>query len=472
MTNTDYAPLRPEDPQLQDEDHAALGEDYALTAAFVEKVVDAADDGDGMRLRSLLENLHPADVADLMGFLTAEHRSVVVQWLPPDLLAESLPEMDDGIREQVLERVPSATLAEALQELDSDDAASVVEDLEDDQRERVLAAMPEVERAAIESSLGYEEDSAGRLMQREFMAAPQFWNVGDTIDHVRAQGDDLPELFFDIYVVDPMNRPVGGVAISRMLRSPRSTPLVDLMEPVNVIEVDVDQEEVAYIFEKYHLISAPVVDTGGRLVGQLTVDDVVNIIQEENREDILRLAGVSDEDRSSSVLEIVRGRVPWLGINLFTAVLGASVIALFEGTIQEIVALAVLMPIVSAIGGNAGTQALTVTVRALATRELNASNALRTFWREMAVGLANGFILAPLIGLAAGFWFQDWRIGAVIGTAMILNLLVAASVGVLTPLTLAKLKFDPAVSSAVFVTATTDFFGFLIFLGLATMVLL
>ncbi|OJU49217.1 MAG: magnesium transporter, partial [Brevundimonas sp. 67-6] len=350
--------------------------------------------------------------------------------------------------------------------------ASVVEDLEDDQRERVLAAMPEVERAAIESSLGYAEDSAGRLMQREFMAAPQFWNVGDTIDHVRAQGDDLPELFFDIYVVDPMNRPVGGVAISRMLRSPRETPLTELMEPVNPIDVDVDQEEVAYIFEKYHLISAPVVDTGGRLVGQLTVDDVVNIIQEENREDILRLAGVADEDRSSSVFEIVRGRVPWLGINLFTAMLGASVIALFEGTIQQIVALAVLMPIVSAIGGNAGTQALTVTVRALATRELNASNALRTFWREMAVGLANGFVLAPLIGLAAGFWFQDWRIGAVIGAAMILNLLVAASVGVLTPLTLSKLKFDPAVSSAVFVTATTDFFGFLIFLGLATIVLL
>jgi magnesium transporter len=471
VTNTDSASLRPEPPELV-EDHAPLGEDYALTAAFVEKVVDAADDGDGLRLRSLLEDLHPADVADLMGFLTAEHRSVVVQWLPPELLAEALPEMDDGIREQVLERVPSATLAEALQELDSDDAASVVEDLEDDQRERVLAAMPEVDRAAIESSLGHAEDSAGRLMQREFMAAPQFWNVGDTIDHVRAQGDDLPELFFDIYVVNPMNRPVGGVAISRLLRSPRTTPLTELMEPVNAIAVDVDQEEVAYIFEKYHLISAPVVDAGGRLVGQLTVDDVVNIIQEENREDILRLAGVSDEDRSSSVLEIVRSRVPWLGINLFTAVLGAGVIAFFEGTIQAIVALAVLMPIVSAIGGNAGTQALTVTVRALATRELNSSNALRTFWREMAVGLANGFVLAPLIGLAAGAWFQDWRIGAVIAAAMILNLLVAASVGVLTPLTLARLKFDPAVSSAVFVTATTDFFGFLIFLGLATLVLL
>ena len=456
------------------EDHEALDEDYVLTAAFVEKVVDAADDGDGMRLRSLLEDLHPADVADLMGFLTVEHRAVVVLWLPPELLAETLPELDDGIREEVLERVPNATLAEALQELDSDDAAAVVEDLEDDQREKVLAAMPATDRAAIESSLGYAEDTAGRLMQREVMAAPQFWTVGDTIDHVRAQGEDLPELFFDIYVVDPLNRPVGGIPISGLLRASRSVKLSDLMEPVNEIAADTDQEEVAYVFEKYHLISAPVIDAAGRLVGQITVDDIVNIIQEENREDILRLAGVADEDRGSSVPEIVRSRVPWLAINLFTAVIGASVIGVFEGTIQQIVALAVLMPIVSAIGGNAGTQALTVTVRALATRELNSSNAPRTFVRELVVGMANGLILAPIIGLATALWFrdEDWKIGLVIGTAMVLNLIVAATIGVLTPLTLSKLKFDPAVSSAVFVTATTDFFGFLIFLGLATLVLL
>ena len=337
---------------------------------------------------------------------------------------------------------------------------------------RVLAAMPELDRAAIESSLGYAEDSAGRLMQREVMAAPQFWSVGDTIDHVRAQGEELPELFFDIYVVDPLNRPVGGVAVSQLLRAPRAVPLTELMEPINEITVDQDQEEVAYVFEKYHLISAPVIDSAGRLVGQITVDDIVNIIQEENREDILRLAGVSDEDRGSSIPEIVRGRVPWLAINLATAVLGASVISWFGATLEQIIALAVLMPIVSAIGGNAGTQALTVTVRALATRELNSSNAVRTFWRELVVGLANGLILSPLIGIAAALWSGDWRIGAVISTAMVLNLLVAATVGVLTPLTLSRLKFDPAVSSAVFVTATTDFFGFLIFLGLATIVLL
>lgn len=470
MSKIADAPL-PVASQVETE-HVALDEDYVLTAAFVEKVVDASDDGDGLKLRSLLEDLHPADVADLMGFLTAEHRTVVVLWLPPDLLAETLPELDDNIREEVLERVPHLTLAEALQELDSDDAAAVVEDLEDDQRERVLAAMPEVDRAAIESSLRYAEDSAGRLMQREVMAAPSFWNVGDTIDHIRKQGEDLPELFFDIYIVDPSNKPVGGLPVSGLLRAPRTVALVDIMEPINAIAVDQDQEEVAYIFEKYHLISAPVVDAAGRLVGQITVDDIVNIIQEENREDILRLAGVSDEDRGSSVSEIVRGRVPWLAINLGTAVLGSIVISWFEVTIAQIVALVILLPIVSAIGGNAGTQALTVTVRALATRELNSSNAARTFRREFAVGLANGLVLAPLIGTAAGLWFQDWRIGAVIGMAMVLNLLVAATVGMLTPLTLSRLKFDPAVSSAVFVTATTDFFGFLIFLGLATLVLL
>ena len=470
MSNTASAPLS--GPPVDEIEHVALDEDYVLTPGFVEKVVDASDAGDGLKLRSLLEDLHPADVADLMGFLTSEHRAVVVLWLPADLLADTLPELDDGIREEVLERVPHLTLAEALQELDSDDAAAVVEDLEDDQRERVLAAMPEVDRAAIESSLGYAEDSAGRLMQREVMAAPQFWNVGDTIDHIRKQGEEMPELFFDIYVVDPLNKPVGGVAISRLLRAPRPTPLTEIMDPVNEITVDQDQEEVAYIFEKYHLISAPVTDAAGRLVGQITVDDIVNIIQEENREDILRLAGVSDEDRGSSVPEIVRSRVPWLAINLATAVLGASVIGWFDQTIQAFIALAVLMPIVSAIGGNAGTQALTVTVRALATRELNSSNAPRTFWRELAVGVANGLVLAPLIGVAAGLWSQDWRIGAVIAAAMVLNLMVAATVGVLTPLTLARLKFDPAVSSAVFVTATTDFFGFLIFLGLATLVLL
>jgi magnesium transporter len=459
-------------PVAPDIDHEALDEDYVLTAAFVEKVVDAADRADGARLADLLGDLHPADVADLMGFLTAEHRGVVVLALPPELLADTLPELDDGIREEVLERVPHLTLAEALQELDSDDAAAVVEDLEDDQRERVLAAMPEVDRAAIESSLGYAEDSAGRLMQREVMAAPLFWTVGDTIDHLRLQGDDLPELFFDIYVVDPLNKPIGGVPVSRLLRASRQTLLTDLMEPINEIDVGQDQEEVAYVFEKYHLISAPVVDAAGRLVGQLTVDDVVNIIQEENREDLLRLGGVADAGRDASVFRVVRSRFPWLIVNLGTAVVASLVIGLFQREIETLVALAVLMPIVASIGGNAGTQALTVAVRSLAARELTASNALRIVVREVLVGLTNGAAIAVLLAGVAAIWFGMPLLSLVIAVAVVVNLLAASLAGTLIPLVLDRLDRDPAVSSPVFVSWITDTVGFFVFLSLAGLLLM
>jgi len=459
------------DPDVN-EDHEALDEDYVLTASFVEKVVDAADDGDGMRLRSLLEDLHPADVADLMGFLTAEHRGVVVLWLPPELLADTLPELDDGIREEVLERVAPGTLAEALQELDSDDAAAVVEDLEDDQREKVLAAMPAVDRAAIESSLGYAEDSAGRLMQREVMAAPLFWTVGDTIDHVRAQGEDLPELFFDIYIVDPHNKPVGGIPISGLLRAARAVKLSDLMEPVNAIASDTDQEEVAYIFEKYHLISAPVIDAAGRLVGQITVDDIVNIIQEENREDILRLAGVSDESRGAGVFGVVRSRIPWLVVNLGTALFASVVIGQFTHELEQLVYLAILMPVVASIGGNSGTQALTVAVRSLASRELTSANFPRILGREVTVGLFNGVTIGCLLAIVAWIWFREPLLSLTIGLAVLINLVAASLAGTLVPIILDRLDRDPAVASPVFVTWITDTVGFLSFLGLAGVILL
>jgi len=463
----------PPPPSLDDEiDNDALDEDYVLTAGFVEKVVDAADDGDGPRLRALLEDLHPADVADLMGFLNGEHRAEVVRWLPPELLAETLPELDDGIREEVLEHVAPGTLASALQELDSDDAAAVVEDLEADQREAVLSAMPDLNRAAIESSLGHAEDSAGRLMQREVMAAPSFWNVGDTIDHIRKQGDDLPELFFDIYVVDPSNRPVGGIAVSGLLRAPRTAALADIMEPVNEIAVDQDQEEVAYIFEKYHLISAPVIDAAGRLVGQITVDDIVNIIQEENREDILRLAGVSDESRGAGVFGVVRSRIPWLVVNLGTALFASSVIGLFAAELEALVYLAILMPVVASIGGNSGTQALTVAVRALASRELTSANAGRILGREVLVGLFNGTVIAILLAGVAWLWFHIPLLSLTIGLAVMINLLAASLAGTLIPLVLDRLDRDPAVASPVFVTWITDTVGFFSFLGLAGVILL
>lgn len=449
----------------------ALRDDYALNPQYVQMVIDAADRGATARVRELVEALKPEDVADLIGFVPPALRQELIEDLPRELLVEVLPELDDQIREDVLDDVEPARIAEAVADLDTDDAAAVLEDLEEDQLAAVLAAMPAEERAAVETALSYEENTAGRLMQREVLAAPQFWTVGQTIDHARGDAE-LPERFFDVYVVDPAYKPVGAVPLSALMRAKRDTPLSDLMEPVTEVGVEQDQEEVAYVFEKYNLISAPVTDDSGRLIGQITIDDVVTVVQEEGQEDILALAGVGEVGRDAGVVGMSRSRVPWLAVNLLTAMLGAGVISLFEATIQQIVVLAVLLPIVSAIGGNAGTQSLTVTVRALAMRELNAANALRTFWRELTVGLLNGFVLAPLLGVAAGFFAGDWRIGAVIASAMVLNLLVAATVGMLTPLTLSRLKQDPAVSSAVFVTACTDFFGFLIFLGLATLVLL
>ncbi|MDB5432200.1 MAG: magnesium transporter [Caulobacter sp.] len=460
----------------EDLEDMALEDDYGLAPEYVEMVIDAADRGDSERLRELLGALHPADVADLMGFLTADYREEVIEHLNPEDLAEVLSELDTNLREEVLESVPSATLAKALEELDSDDAADVIDDLEDDKRGEVLAAMPDAERAAIETTLSYGDETAGRLMQREVLAAPQFWTVGQTIDHVRSAGDELPELFFDVYIVDPSYKPVGGAPISRLLRAPRETLLADLMEPVTEIPVTMDQEDVAFIFDKYHLISAPVVDTGGRLVGQITVDDVVGVIQEEAEEDILALAGGSDAGRDAGVIDIVRSRLPWLLLNLVTEAVAVSAIAFFQDEIAKLVALAVLMPIVSSLGGNAGTQTLAVAVRALAARELSSANAWRVIRREATVGAVNGVTLALVMGFATFIFYHNqphaFRLAIVVGLALVANIVTAAIGGILAPLALEKMGRDPAVSSSVFVTFLTDFMGFFAVLTIAALILL
>jgi magnesium transporter len=461
--------LPPEaDEDLED---MALRDDYALAPEFVAMVVDAADRGDAERLRELLDALHPADVADLMGFLSADYREEVIAHLNPEHLAEILSELDTDIREEVLEHVPSDTLARALGEMESDDAADVVDDLEAEKRAQVLAAMPESERVAIETTLAYEDETAGRLMQREVVAAPQFWTVDQTLGHLRRESDELPELFFDVYVVDPAFRPVGAVAVSQLLRAAPDAPLAQIMEPVTEIPVTLDQEEVAYIFNKYHLISAPVVEPGGRLVGQITVDDIVGVIQEETEEDILALAGVSDAGRDAGVMGIVRSRLPWLLLNLCTGVVAVSVVGAFQDEIAKVVALAVLMPIVSSLGGNAATQALAVAVRALASRELNAANTGRVVVRELFVGILNGVSLALVMGFAVFAWYRDIRLAVTMGLAIVINLFVAAFAGVLAPIMLERLGRDPAVSSTVLVTFVTDFMGFLAFLGLASVIL-
>jgi len=456
----------------EDLEDFALGEDYALNPEYVPMVADALDRGDAERLRELLAALHPADIADLMGFLSAADREELAPHLDPETLGEVLSELDTEIREDFLEHLPSATLAKALGEMESDDAADVVDDLEADKRAQVLAAMPDVERAAIETSLAYEEETAGRLMQREVVAAPQFWTVGQTIDHLRRESDELPELFFDVYVVDPAYKPVGATPVSLLLRSQRNTPLAQIMEAVTEIPVDMDQEEVAYIFDKYHLISAPVVEPGGRLVGQITVDDIVGVIQEETEEDILALAGVSDAGRDAGVFGIVRSRLPWLLANLVTEAIAVTVISPFQPMIAKIVVLVMLLPIVSSLGGNAGTQALTVAVRAIASRELNAANAMRIVLRELSVGLLNGAAVGLMLSAGIYLWQRDLKLSVVVFLAVIANLFVAALGGILAPIVLERLGRDPAVSSSVVVTFMTDFFGFLALLGIASLILL
>jgi magnesium transporter len=458
--------------QPADLEDLALDEDYALNAGFVDLVIDAADRGDGARLAELLAALRPADVADLMGFLTGEYRAEVIPHIPPGELAEILSEIDTSIREEVLESVPPETLAKALADLDSDDAADVVDDLDEARRASVLAALPALERTAIEASLAYDDETAGRLMQREVALAPQFWNVGQAIDHLRREGEALPEVFFDLYVVDPAMRPVGAAPVSRLVRVKRETPLTDIMEPVTEIPVDMDQEEVAYIFDKYHLISAPVVEPGGRLVGQITVDDVVGVIAEEGEEDMLALANVSDAGRDATVFGIIRSRIGWLVLNIFTETVAVAAIAVFQNEVARVVALAVLMPIISSVGGNAGTQTLAVAVRALAARELNAANALRIFWREMGAGLTNGVICAGVMGAAVTAYYHDWKLALTAALALVADIFVAAAGGILAPLILERMGRDPAVSSSIIVTFLTDLMGFFAVLAIAAVILL
>jgi magnesium transporter len=450
----------------------ALSDDYALNPHYVELVVDAIDRGDSAQLKELIAPLHPADVADLMGFLSSDYRAELIPALPPDVLPETLSELEDNIREEVLERLPPAALARALGALESDDAADLAEDLEEDKRGAVLAEMSDVDRAAIERSLAYEDESAGRLMQREVLAAPQFWTVAQTVDHVREAADELPELFFEVYVVDPAFKPIGALPVSLLLKAPRETALASIMEPVIEVAVDMDQEEVAYIFDKYHLVSAPVTDAGGRLVGQITVDDIVGVIREEAQEDILALAQVSDAGRDASMTDVVRARLPWLVTNLFTEAIAVISIGVFQQEVARVVALAVLMPIVSSVGGNAGTQTLAVAVRALASKELNSANATRIVWRETGVAVLNGVLLALVMGVAVFAFYHNARLAITAGLALIANMFTAGLAGILAPLALERMGRDPAVSSPILVTFLTDFMGFFAVLAIAALILL
>ncbi len=441
--------------------------------AFVAELVDAISQGDADLVRRLLAPLHAADIADVLEQLSSGKLAALAELAPDIFTGEVLAEVEPDTRELIIDQLDASHIAVAITELDSDDATEVLEELDEELREAVLAEVPEAEREAVELSLAFDEDTAGRLMQREFVAAPEFWTVGHALDHMRSTDQELPDKFHDLFVIDTGFRPVGEIPVCRLLSASRETALTDVMEaPRILVDPQTDQEEVAYLFQKYHLVSAPVVDGAGRLTGMLTLDDMVEVIQDENKEDMLALAGVNDAGLADTVVRSVRSRAPWLLVNLATAILASAVIALFEGAIERIVALAVLMPIVASMGGNAGTQSLAVAVRSIAERDLTSANAMRVVWRELATGMVNGMIFAVIMGAVTLAWFQDIELAAVIAAAMVLNLACAGLSGILIPLGLLRAGADPAVASSVFVTTVTDVVGFLAFLGLASLVLL
>ncbi|WP_029004517.1 magnesium transporter [Azorhizobium doebereinerae] len=444
--------------------------DGQVAEDFIHAVEAAIAAGDGEALRARVRDLHEADLGDLIEALEGEERTRLIELLGADFDFTALTELDETVRVQLLRQLPPHVVAAGIRDLDSDDAVYILEDLDDDDKAAILAFIPAPERVALQRSLDYPEESAGRRMQTEFIAVPPFWTVGRAIDYMR-ETEDLPETFYEIFVVDPAYHLMGALPLDRLLRTKRAVLVTAVKaERSHVVKASEDQEEVARMFQHYNLVSAPVVDDAGRLVGVITVDDVVDVIQEEADEDLRAMAGVgSDEELSDTVAYTAKGRLPWLLVNLLTAFLAAAIIDLFSGSIQKMVALAVLMPIVASMGGNAGNQTMTVAVRALATKDLGSHNARRVVLREVLVGFFNGCILAVLLGLIAAGWFANWQLGGVIASALVINMLAAGLFGILIPLAIHRFKLDPAVASGVFVTTVTDTVGFFAFLGLASL---
>ncbi|TGN43586.1 magnesium transporter [Paracoccus liaowanqingii] len=462
-------PKREQSKAPSDRDEGGYGPGADLLAR-----IDAAIDADDRpALNAALEPMHAADIADLIERLDPARRRRFLAMYSDEIDGEILSEIDESIRDEVLELLPRDVVDEAVREMDSDDVVDLVEDMDERERARILSALDASDRAAVRQSLAYPEYSAGRLMQSEVVTAPDHWSVAQTIDFIRAE-DWLPEQFYHVILVDPRRHPTGYVTLGRLLASRRDATLRDLAEDsFRTVSAFAEEGDVAYVFNQYHLISAPVVDRDDRLVGVITIDDAMAVLDEEHEEDILRLAGVGDESNiSDSVTETLRQRLPWLMVNLVTAILASLVIAIYETTIQEVVALAVLMPIVASMGGNAGTQTLTVAVRALATRSLSGRrNVWRVVRREAAVGLLNGLAFAVVMGVVAWIWFDGVSLAVVIGIAMIVNMAIAALAGILIPLALERAGADPALASGTFVTTVTDVVGFFAFLGLASSVL-
>ncbi|NBB98192.1 MAG: magnesium transporter [Alphaproteobacteria bacterium] len=435
-------------------------------------VMKAVDAQDAQRLFDLFAPLHPADIADILEQIGPDKRRALVLLYGAEFDGDILSELDENIRDEVVGYLRPEVLADAVRDMDSDDVVDLLEDLEESQRGAILDALEAPDRDAAREALSYPEYSAGRLMQREFVAVPEDWTVGQTIDMMRAS-QDFPDQFYHVFLVTPQGVPTGNVTLGRLLSSNRDTALSSILEDsFHSFALDEEEGNVAYAFNQYHLISGPVVDTDGRLVGVITIDDAMAVLDEEHEEDMLRMAGAGEGSLSDGVLETTWQRMPWLGVNLVTAIIASLVIAIFEATIETLVALAVLMPIVASMGGNAGTQSMAVAVRGLATRDLTGANVWRVIRRETLVGLTNGFIFALVMGAVGYVWFGSLMLAGVIAAAMVINLVVAGLSGIGLPALLDRLGVDPALASGTFVTTVTDVVGFFAFLGLATILML
>jgi len=476
MTDPD---LDNRDPMVAVDEPLAEIEDthVGISPDTVNAVIEALDSAQNQRVRDLMEPLHFADAADLLENLSGDQRRQLMETAHEVLDPDFYSELDETVRDEVVDIIGLDAVAKNVAGLDIDDAIEFVNELEEDEQRHVLDYIPAADRTLIEEGLSYPEDSAGRLMQRHVMTVPKFWSVGETIDYMRANADEQDSddlhVFYDIIVVDPMHKPVGAIPLSVLLQSKRVAPVVKLMhEEMRLIPTTMDQEEIAFLFRQRDLVSAPVVDDDGRLAGIITIDDVVDVMDEEAEDDIMRLGGLREDDLYAAALDTTKSRFSWLFVNLITAVLASSAINLFQATIEQVVALAVLMPIVASMGGNAGTQTLTVAVRALATKELTTTNAMRQIGKELMVGGINGVVFAILMGSVAWLWFASPQLGVVIGLAMIANMLIAGVSGAAIPILLERVGIDPALASSVFLTTITDVVGFMVFLGLGTAILL
>ena len=446
--------------------------EFNLSSSFLQDLINKIESKDLFAVNDLLSKLHPSDIAEVISNLPEKNRFELIALENFKINPHVIVELTDELQKEILEKISSDRIVKIINSLESDNALQIIENLEDNKKEKVLTKIPIEDKNLFEETLStYPENSAARIMQREFAAVPEDWTVGQTIDYLR-ETSELPKEFLEIFIINQLNIPIGSVPSSRVLRTPRDIKMNSIMKNNKfLIPAEMDQEQVAYNFEQYNLFSAGVVDHNHKLIGMITGDDIVTVIKEEAEEDTLRLAGVSDEEISDSAFSITKKRFIWLTINLLTAILASTVISLFNANIEKVVALAILMPIVASMGGNAGTQTLTVTVRLLATKELISSNVNKIISKEFLVGFFNGLIFAVITGLAIFVWFKDYHLSLLIAVAMIINMTAAGFFGIVIPVMLNKFKIDPAISSSVFVTTITDVFGFLSFLGLASYIL-